>query len=182
MRTGRLNTPTDIVYLGPDLRAYVLDWVWTNIAAKESSDAPAASGLRAFTKVEIRSWWDARLLQGRYLRSEGRLFYLDSVRDFTGQRAELVMTATELVGDQAELRPVDCAPVSCRVHITHEAPYRDELGQVTSYRTRAEVALIETGRVQVDDQLLIAGTLYSVIAYADESDDGVVRGLWLEKV
>jgi len=56
------------------------------------------------------------------------------------------------------------------------------MGQVTEYRTKAEVALIEVGRPQVDDQLVIDGARYSVIAYADETDDGVVRGLWLETV
>ncbi len=72
--------------------------------------------------------------------------------------------------------------MDCRVHVTHEAPYRDELGQVTDYRTRIQVALIEVGRPQVDDQIIVEGARYTVIAYADETDDGVVRGLWVEKV
>ncbi|MNF02484.1 hypothetical protein D3C80_2016330 [compost metagenome] len=56
------------------------------------------------------------------------------------------------------------------------------MGRVADYRTRAEVVLIEVGRPQVDDQLLVAGTLYTITDYADETDDGVVRGLWLEAV
>lgn len=180
MRAGRLNTPTDILILDADLGVQVLDWIWTNIAAKDSADAPAPTSLRSPAKVEVRAWWDDRLLQGRYLRAEGRLFHIDSVRDVTGQQAELTLTATELVGAVAEYRPAVGAPVACRVLLTHGAPYLDELGQVTDYRTRAEVALIEVGRPQVDDQLLVGGTLYTVIAYADDTDDGVVRGLWLE--
>ena len=43
-------------------------------------------------------------------------------------------------------------------------------------------ALIEVGRLQVDDQLQVGGVLYNVIDYADESDDGIVRGLWLQPV
>ncbi|WP_348658645.1 hypothetical protein [uncultured Stutzerimonas sp.] len=182
MRAGRLNTPTDILYLGPDLHVYTLDWVWTNITAKDATDAPMATGLRSPAKVEVRAWWDARLLQGRYLRAEGRLLYLDGVRDVTGQRAELVMTATELVGEQGEFRPLDGVPLACRVHLTFDAPYRDDMGQTTEYRTRAEVALVEVGRAQPDDQLLVGGQIYNVIAYADESDDGIVRGLWLDPV
>lgn len=182
MRAGRLNTPTDILLLTAALGVDVLDWIWTNIAAKDSADAPPASGLRSPAKIEVRSWWDDRLLQGRYLRAEGRLFYLDSVRDVLGQQTELVMTATELVGEVAEFRSAGVPPVACRVHLTHAAPHLDDMGQVTGYKTRAEVALIEVGRPQVGDQLLVAGTLYNVIDYARDSDDGVVRGLWLDQV
>ena len=182
MRTGRLETPADILLLGPDIQPQQLDWLWVGIRAKDGGDIPPAAGLRSPAKIEVRSWWDDRLLQGRYLRAEGRLFYLDSVRDVTGQQAELVITASELVGQSGEYRPDGQPPKACRVHLTHSAPYLDELGQVTDYKTRAEVALIEVGRPQVDDQLLVAGTLYSVIDYAADSDDGVVRGLWLDQV
>ena len=72
--------------------------------------------------------------------------------------------------------------MACRVHLTHQVPYRDELGQATDYRTRAEVAIIEVGRPEAGDQVSVGGVLYNVDAYADESDDGVVRGLWLDKV
>lgn len=182
MRAGRLNTPTDILVLGADLGVQVLDWIWTNIAAKDSADAPPATSLRSPAKVEVRAWWDDRLLPGRYLRAEGRLFHLDSVRDVTGQQAELTLTATELIGQPASYTPAGGTAIACHVHLTHGAPYLDELGQVTDYRTRSEVALIEVGRPQVDDQLSVSGALYTVIAYAGETDDGVVRGLWLEKV
>lgn len=180
MRIGRLETPAELLELGADLQPVVIDWLWFGIRTKDAGDVQAATGLRNPGKVEVRCWWDERLLPGRYLRADGRLLHLDSVRDVTGQQAELTMTATELIGQPGEFRSLDSPPVACRVHLAHGAPYLDEQGQVTDYRTRAEVALIEVGRPQVDDQLLVAGTLYTVIAYADETDDGVVRGLWLE--
>ncbi|WP_241666748.1 hypothetical protein [Stutzerimonas nosocomialis] len=130
----------------------------------------------------MRAWWDARLQAGRYLRAGDRLLYIDSARDVTGARAELTLTCTEMVGQCCEYRPRDGVPLQCRVHLIHEAPYRDELGQVTDYRTRAEVALIETGRVQVDDRLQIGKAQYIVTSYAQDTDDGVVRGLWLERI
>ncbi len=182
MRAGRLDTPADLLRLDADVRPCVVDWLWIGIRAKEAGDVQAPSGLRNPGKVEVRAWWDDRLQIGRYLRAGGRLLLIDSVRDVTGDRAEAVITCSELVGLAGQYRPQDGIPVSCRVHLTHEAPYRDEMGQVTEYRTKAEVALIEVGRPQVDDQLVIDGARYSVIAYADETDDGVVRGLWLEKV
>jgi len=182
MRTGRLDVPADLLTLGVDLCAVQLTWLWVGIRAKDTGDVPAAAGLRNPAKIEVRAWWDARLLQGRYLRAGERLFHLDSVRDPDGQQAEVIMTSTELVGQPAEYRPQAGMPTPCRVHLAHEAPYLDDMGQVVDYKTRAEVAVIEVGRPQVDDQLLIAGTLYNVIQYARDSDDGVVRGLWLEQV
>ena len=58
MRAGRLNTPTDILLLTAALGVEVLDWIWTNIAAKDSADAQPSSGLRSPAKIEVRSWWD----------------------------------------------------------------------------------------------------------------------------
>lgn len=181
MRSGRLDTPTSILVLGADLDVQVLDWIWCGIQTKETAEFPYPAGLRHPAKVGIRAWWDCRLLQGRYLRTDGRLFIMDSVRDFTGLRMEVAITATEFVGECGEYQPAGQPPRPCRVFINYQAPYRDEAGQATDYRVRAEVALIETGRVQVDDQLRVAGVLYTVISYADDTDDGIVRGLWLER-
>jgi len=182
MRAGRLDTPADLLRLDADARPCVVDWFWIGIRAKDSGAVQAPSGLRNPGKVEVRAWWDERLQIGRYLRADGRLLLIDSVRDVTGARAEAVVTCSELIGSPAKYRPAEGLPVDCRVHVTHEAPYRDELGQVTDYRTRIQVALIEVGRPQVDDQIIVEGARYTVIAYADETDDGVVRGLWVEKV
>lgn len=182
MRAGQLNNPAELLHLNADLEPQVLDWLWVGIRSKESADPPAASGLRAPAKITVRAWWDERLQAGRYLRGDGRLLLIDDVRDFTGQRAEVVITCSELIGQCAEYRPASGLPRPCRVHLTHQAPYRDELGQATDYRTRAEVAIIEVGRPEAGDQVLVEGVLYNVDAYADESDDGVVRGLWLDRV
>lgn len=182
MRAGRLDTPADLLELCPDIKPRLVDWLWIGVRAKEAGDVQAASGLRNPGKVEVRAWWDDRLRNGRYLRTGDRLLAIDSVRDVTGTQAEVFITCSELVGEPAEYRPQEGVPAPCRVHLSHEAPYRDEMGQVTEYKTRAEVAIIEVGRPQQDDQLKVAGALYTVIGYADETDDGVVRGLWLEMV
>lgn len=180
MRSGQLNTPTDLLLLDADLNPQLIDWLWCGIQTKDA-DIAYAAGLRNPAKVSIRSWFDERLQQGRYLRTEDRLFHIDSVRDFNGQQVELAITATELIGQSATYRPATGDPKPCRVHLSHTAPYLDELGQATDYRTKIEVALIETGRVQVDDQIQLGTDLYLVTAYADSSDDGTVRGLWVER-
>ncbi len=179
MRAGRLDTPAELLELQIDLVVRCLDWMWFGINSKETADAPAHTGLRAPAKVSVRAWWDARLRAGLYLRADSRLLLIDDVRDFTGLRAEVAITCSELVGQAAQYLPADGGPRCCRVHLTHQAPYRDELGQVTSYMTRAEVAIIEVGRPQEGDQLRVGGDLYVVANYADDSDDGIVRGLWL---
>ena len=130
MRAGRLNTPATLLELGAELQCIEHDWLWCGIQTKESAEPPFPTGLRNPAKVSIRAWYDERLRQGRYLLADGRLFHIDSARDYTG--------------------------------------------------ARAEVAIIEVGRPQVDDQLFIGGALYNIVAYARDTDDGVVRGLWLE--
>lgn len=182
MRAGQLSTPADILRLNADLTVSMLDWIWVGIRSKESTDAPAHTGLRAPAKVTVRAWWDDRLQAGRYLRGDDRLLLIDDVRDFTGQRAEVAITCSELVGQGGQYQPADGPPRCCRVHLTHEAPYRDELGQVVNYMTRAEVAIIEVGRPQEGDQLRVGGVNYVVANYAADTDDGVVRGLWLVPV
>ena len=182
MRAGRLDTPAELLDLQADLSVRCLDWLWFSINSKESADPPAPTGLRSPAKVAVRSWYDPRLAQGRYLRAAERLLLIDDVRDFRGDRAEVAITCSELVGQAGQYLPADGTPRCCRVHLTHEAPYRDELGQVVSYMTRAEMAIIEVGRPQEGDQLRVEGDLYVVSNYAGSSDDGVVRGLWLQPV
>lgn len=182
MRAGELRHRATLLALGHELCRIELGRVWLGIQAKESADPGYPTGLRSFARLDIRARYSDKLTQGRYLVHGDRLMHITSARDPLGNRAELRITADELVGQPAEYRPAEGRPVPCRVHLTHEAPWLDEMGAVTSYKTRAEVALIEVGRPQVGDQIHIMGTLYNVIAYADESDDGVVRGLWLEDV
>lgn len=179
MRLGKLNQRAEILSLNASLVTISHGSRWVGIRSRDADDVPAASGLRTRAMIQIRARYSDLLTAGRYLRSGSRLFSVTSARDPMGSRAELVLSCDELVGEMAEYRPDGGAPLSCRVHLTHSAPYLDDMGQVTDYRTRAEVALIEVGRPQVDDQLMIGADLYSVIAYADDSDDGIVRGLWL---
>ena len=182
MRSGSLDTPADLLSQGADLVACKLDWIWCSIQTKESAEPPYPSGLRSPAKIAIRAWWDPRIQQGRYLLADGRLFHIDSARDFTGRRAELAITATELIGEPAQYRAAGAPPCQCRVFMNYDALHLDENGQATSYRIRGEVALIETGRVQVDDLLKVSGVDYVVIDYANDTDDGIVRGVWLEPV
>ncbi|WP_287030047.1 hypothetical protein [Pseudomonas sp. UBA6310] len=182
MRSGNLNTPAHILELDADLNAITLDWVWCGIQTKESGDFAYPSGLRNPAKVTIRAWYDERLKQGRYLCADQRLFHIDSTRDFSGNRAELAITATEFIGQPALYLPAGRPQKCCRVFINHDAQHRDDMGQATGYRTKVEALLIETGRVQVDDRLQLNGVDYLVIDYADDSDDGIVRAMWLERI
>lgn len=182
MRAGRLNQRAEILSIDASLVPVSQGSRWVGIRAKEAADVPAATGLRTRALVEVRARFSDLLLVGRYLKSGARLLHITSARDPMGDRAELVLSCDELVGEVAEYQPAGGTPAACRVHLTHSAPYLDDMGKVTDYRTKAEVAVIEVGRPQVDDQLLVGAVLYTVTAYADESDDGVVRGLWLEAV
>ncbi|MFF6557466.1 hypothetical protein ACET39_29695, partial [Pseudomonas aeruginosa] len=139
MRSGNLDTPADLLMLSADLLPFRLDWIWCGIQTKETAEPPFPSGLRSPAKIAIRAWWDARIQQGRYLSADGRLFHIDSARDFTGRRAELAITATELIGVQGEYRPDRAPPRACRVFLNYDAPWLDENGQATAYRIRAEV-------------------------------------------
>lgn len=180
MRLGKLDKRVELVSIAPDLSLVVIGSRWANIRSKSAADVPAATGLRTGALVEIRARYWSELMAGRYLRSGSRLFSITSARDPMGDKTELVLSCDELVGDAGQYLPLVGDPVDCRVHLTHSAPYLDELGQVTDYKTRAEVALVEVGRPQVDDQVQIGADVYTVIGYASGSDDGVVRGLWLE--
>jgi hypothetical protein len=182
MRAGNLRHRAEVLRLSADLLPVPLGSRWVGILSKEAGDVGAVAGLRTGAMVEVRARFSDLLTAGCYLKSGGRLLHVTSARDRMGDRQELVLSCDEFVGEVAEYRGDGLPPVACRAQLTHAVPYLDDLGQVTSYKTRAEVALIEVGRPQVDDQLVVAGVLYAVIRYANESDDGVVRGLWLERV
>ena len=181
MRLGRLDKRAEIISLDADLAKVSHGSRWVAIRAKELADAPAAVGLRTSAMVEVRARYSADLVPGRYLRSGARLLHITSARDPMGTGAEMVLSCDELVGEAGQALPLSAAPRPCRVSLQHNAPLLDELGRVTQYMTRAEVALIEAGRLQAgQDQLRVCGVLYNIIDYDDRSDDGVVRGLWLE--
>ncbi|MEH6564639.1 MAG: hypothetical protein V7756_04860 [Halopseudomonas sp.] len=181
MRIGAIDTPADLLELSPDLQPVTIDWLWVGIRAKEGT-TPAPAGLRSSAQVTVRAWWDERLLQGRYLQADGRLLHIDNVRDLLGSQVEVQISATELVGAPAMYTPQGGTAIACRAFLQYEAPVLGEIGQVVDYKTRAEVALIEVGRPQQGDTLQVGARSFVVIDYADESDDGVIRGLWLEAV
>ncbi|GBL59192.1 hypothetical protein PCLA_13r0038 [Pseudomonas citronellolis] len=181
MRAGRLETPAELLVLGPDLQPQVLDWMWFGIRAKDSGEAPVAVGLRSPAKVEVRAWWDARLQQGRYLRAEGRLLHLDGVRDVTGQQAELVMTATELVGDQALYQPTSGNASVCRVYLAHGVKRPAENVGISTYSTQLEAALIEVGRPQAGAAFLVDGVTWRVTGLVEDEDDRIVRRMWVKQ-
>lgn len=182
MKGERFNTPATLLELDADVQPVEIDWLWCDIKSKESAEPAYPTGLRSPVKIDIRTWFDDRLKQGRYLCADGRLFHLDSVRDWDGSRLQLAITATEFVGQPALYLPTGRPQLRCRVFINHDAQHRDELGQATGYRTKVEVVLIETGRVQVDDRLQVDGVDYLVTDYTDDSDDGIVRAMWLERI
>ena len=182
MRAGLLRHRVEILGMDADMCASLIGRTWMGIQGKEAAEIPQASSIRNPARLDVRARYSDKLMQGRYLRQGDRLMIITSARDPLGTKAEMRITADEFIGEPAEYRPSGQVARPCRAFLQHEAPWLDDMGAVTDYKTRAEVAIIETGRVQVGDQIAIAGTTYNVIAYADGSDDGVVRGLWLEQV
>lgn len=180
MQPGKLNLRADVLELDPDCAVRLVMQRWVSLRAKDAGDVAAPSGLRSAGMVEVRGWFSGEYQAGRYIRIGDRLLVIADPRDPMGNGAEIVVSCYELRGLAASYISEGCEKV-CRVHLTHESPWLDDMGAVTAYKTRAEVALIEAGRVQIGDQLRVAGTLYNVIGYADDTDDGVVRGLWLDR-
>lgn len=180
MRAGRLRHKAQIITLGHNLRETCHGTVWCGITAKDGAAPPMPAGLRTGARVDVRARYTDRLQQGAYLLTGGRILHVTSVRDVTGRRAELIASCDEFVGQAALYQSPMRGQISCRVHLTHEAPFLNDFGQITDYRTRAEVLVLEVGRPQVDDRITIAGTTYIVTQYAGGTDDGVVRSLWLQ--
>jgi len=181
MRAGELRHRAEIVELNADLLPTVIGSAWVGVIAKEAADVPMPSGLRNPAKIDVRARYTSKLTGGRYLRLGQRLLHITSARDPLGNKAELRISADELIGQPAQYLPAGGTAVACRVHLTHQAPWFDEEGTVTGYKTKAEVAVIEVGRPEQGDQIQIGDDTYSIIGYANDTDDGVVRGLWLER-
>jgi len=182
MRAGRLRHKAQIITLRHDLSHHCHGSIWCGITAKEGASPPMPSGLRTGARVDVRARYTDKLAQGVYLVSGQRILHVTSVRDVAGKRAELTASCDEFVGQPAIYQQPGRSQKACRVHLQHSAPYLDELGQVTSYRTKADVLVLEVGRPQPDDIITVAGQRYIVTQYADNTDDGVVRGLWLDAV
>lgn len=182
MRAGRLRDKAQISTLDHNLNEVWRGTSWCGITAKEAASPPMPSGLRAGARIDVRVRYTSKLHQGAYLRAGTRLLHVTSVRDATGKRAELTASCDEFVGQPATYYPADSPPISCRTHLTYDAPYLDDFGKVTDYRIKAEVLLIEVGRPQENDRLEVGGVMFIVTQYASDTDDGVVRGLWLDTV
>lgn len=181
MRSGRLETPAELLTLGPDLKANYLDWLWVGIRAKDAADAATPGGLRSPAKVEVRAWWDDRLLQGRYLRAGSRLLVLDGVRDVVGLQAEVVMTATELVGEGADYTPSGGGTAQhCRVFLAHGVARPGELTGRAEYTTQLEAALIEVGRPQAGAVFQVGPQAWRVAGLVEDDDDRVTRRMWVK--
>lgn len=183
MRTGRLDTPADLLALGADLQPELIDWLWTGMRAKDAGDVPVAPGLRNPGRVEVRAWWDERLLNGRYLRADQRLLHIDSVRDVMGLRAELVLTCTELIGTPATYTAQPGAdPVPCRVFMAYEVARPGQFAGAVEHVTQLEAALIEVGRPQPGAVFEVGGVSWRVSGLVEAEDDRVVRRMWVKRL
>ncbi|WP_263147878.1 hypothetical protein [Pseudomonas sp. RIT-PI-AD] len=181
MRAGSLRHPAEILVMDADLQVLSLGVAYLSVLAKDSAEPPYPSGLRSPAKVACRGRYTDRIVQGRYLKVGPRLFHIDSARDALGTRADLAITATELIGEPARYLPERGAVRCCRVFMNFSAPFLDQGGQVTDYRTLLEVAVIEAGRPQEGDVFEVGGERWTVSGYAGDTDDGIVRALWVER-
>ena len=181
MQLGRLDNRAAVYRLDADLHPVQIGGAWVGIRSKAAADVPAQAGLRSAAMVEIRTRPNSGIVPGCYIKSGKRLFHVTSVRDPMAAHMEQVLSCDELIGQAAFYKNPAINPTPCRAHVTHSAPFLDERGQVTDYKTLIQVALFEIGRPQVGDTITIGTDVYTVILYADATDDGVVRGLWVER-
>ena len=183
MRTGRLDTPADLLVLDANLHAQLIDWLWVGIIAKDAGDVPVAAGLRNPGRVEVRAWWDARLHNGRYLRAEQRLLHIDSVRDVRGDQAEQVLTCTELIGAPATYTAQPgAAALPCRVFLAYGVSRPGQHAGVVEHVTELEAAVIEVGRPQPGAVFQVDGVAWRVAGLVDTEDDRIVRRMWVKRV
>lgn len=181
MRAGNLRHRAEVLSLDADLMPFSHGPRWVGIRAKESADAPAASGLRSPAMVEVRARYSAELLQGRYLRHSQRLLHITGARDPMGTGAELVLSCVELVGAAASYTPAGGGTARpCRVHLTHGVARVGELTGKAEYTTQAEVALIEVGRPQAGALLQVGAETWRVTGLV-EDDDRITRRLWVKR-
>lgn len=183
MRAGEIRHRADLLELGPDLQERCLGRRWVGILTQENAAPGAPTSLRNPVRVDIRARYCPQFVIGRYLRQGGRLFHITSVRDPIGNRAELRITGDELMGVPGQALVNGLAPRPCRVFLAFDVPFiSPDHAQGPVLRTYAEVALIEAGRVEQGDLLLVGADRYEVLSLAADRDDGVVRGLWLDLV
>ncbi|WP_371369960.1 hypothetical protein ACA097_09550 [Pseudomonas sp. QL9] len=182
MRAGNLRHRATVLALSDSLQPVEITRRWVGIRSKESGDAPAAAGLRASVRVEVRARFSSDLVAGRYLRHGARLLYINDARDFTGERAELLLSCEELVGLPATMTATPAAePAACRVFLAHGVKRPAENVGLSAYSTQLEAALIEVGRPQVGAEFLVGGVTWRVTGLVDDDDDRIVRRMWVKK-
>ncbi|WP_416311164.1 hypothetical protein [Pseudomonas sp. W03] len=183
MRAGNLRYRAAVLDLSDTLQAVEVCRRWVGIRSKEGTAAPPAVGLRASVRVEVRARFSPELVAGRYLKHGGRLLYINDARDFTGERAELLMSCDELVGVPAMLKAAPAAAqVPCRVFLAHGVKrVGDNLG-LNAYSTQLEAAVIEVGRPQPGAEFVVGGATWRVTGLVEDDDDRIVRRMWVRRV
>jgi hypothetical protein len=160
--------------------------VWASVRMKALDNlAPAPQGLRntsAGALTEIRLRHRTGLQEGDYAVHGARLWHVVNLRDPDGKGAELIASAHELIGMPATYTPAGGAAVTTRAWLGYSAPFVPGQHLVNEYRLRAEVPIYEVGRPARGDALTVGGRNYLVVGLVDNSDDGVVRGLWVTSV
>lgn len=183
MRAGDLGYRAAVLDLSDTLQAVEICRRWVDIRSKEGTTAPPAAGLRASVRVEVRARFSAELFAGRYLKHGGRLLYINDARDYTGKRAELLMSCDELVGQAATLKASPAAPpVPCRAFLVHGVKRMGDGIALNSYSTQLEAAVIEVGRPQPGAEFVVAGATWRVTGLVEDDDDRIVRRMWVRRV
>lgn len=182
MRAGSLRHRAVLLELGASLAPVEIGRRWVGIRTKDQADAPAAIGLRSRTLAEVRARFALDYQAGRYLRHGARLLHITSVRDPRGNKAELVMTCEELVGQAAQYASASGgAAVPCRVFLQHGVARVGDVGR-TEYTTQLEAALIEVGRPQPGALFVVGDQTWRVAGLVEDEDDRVVRRMWVKRL
>lgn len=183
MRAGSLRHRGVLLALGADLAPVEIGPKWVGIRSKEEADTPSALGLRSRAMTEVRARFDPEFQAGRYIRHGERLLHITSARDPRGNKAELVMSCEELVGESAQFTPASGgAAAPCRVFLAHGVARPGEFAGKSEYTTQLEAALIEVGRPQPGAVFVMGGVSWRVAALVEDEDDRVVRRMWVKRL
>ena len=157
--------------------------VWIGISEPLEQDAERPTGLRSRVRVMLRARYQPDIMQGRLIKTvDGRLFVLDAVRNPDQRGQDMVISASELIGEVGEYLPAGATqPVPCRVFLNTDSPITAKGGK-TEYRLRAEFSILELGRLQPDALLTVGGNQYRVMGMVEDSDDGAVRSVWVKPI
>lgn len=182
MRAGHIRHPAELLLTaGSPPQSQSLGVVWVGISEPLEQDAERPAGLRSRVRVMLRARYQPDIMQGRFIKTvDGRLFALDAVRNPDQRGQDMVISASELIGDAGEYLPSGATvPVPCRVFLSTDSPITAKGGKA-EYRMRAELSVLEVGRLQPEALLTVAGIQYRVMGLVEESDDGAVRAVWVK--